>query len=130
MNEASGVTGDGPRRAEWRTWGVVFSAWTLVAVLFSIQNYLILQRAGQPRPWPQVLVTELTSWWVWALMTVPIVRVVRRFPLVASRQLRVVAVHVLAGLVAALITSSLEGLTRHFLPWYEARSSVIGEVRT
>jgi LytS/YehU family sensor histidine kinase len=63
-------------------------------------------------------------------MTPPIVAVVRRFPLSASRHLRVVGVHVLAGLVAALIASSLEGLTRHFLPWYEARSTVAGEVRT
>jgi sensor histidine kinase YesM len=39
-------------------------------------------------------------------------------------------VHVVAGLVAALAASSLEGLTRHYLPWYESRATLAGEVRS
>ena len=130
--DARAVAGrDGtPRHFAWRVWSIVFVAWTLVAILFATQNYLILEYAGRTQPWLRLVATALSSWWVWAAMTIPIAALARRVPLSPTRSIRVGAVHVVAALAAGLVAASLEGVTRHYLPWFESRATLAGEVRS
>ena len=88
---------DGPLR-----WALVFLFWTLIGLSFASQFYVASYKAGRPVTWGQAVGWSLGDWYVWAVMSLPIVQLARRFRFDDARWGRNVAIHVAASAICSL----------------------------
>src|SRR5256885_10826949 len=74
-------------------WALVFLFWTLIGLSFASQLYLSNYKAGRSISWGQAVGWSLGDWYVWAVMSLPIVQLARRYRFDDARWGRNVAVH-------------------------------------
>lgn len=93
---------DGCRmRLRWSHVLIVIAAWTVVAVLFTPQMYVINQRAPVPPSWWQAFVINGTTFYAWAVLTPLVLWFVRRCPVERERIWMTLAAHLAAAVVVA-----------------------------
>jgi two-component system, LytTR family, sensor kinase len=102
-------------RRRWLVAGLVWAAWTALAVFFAITTSLTYISQDRPPLWGLVLAFALAQWWIWAALTPAVVWVARRAPLTRPRLVQSVVVHLMAGLVAAAIKVNVEGAAREWV---------------
>jgi two-component system LytT family sensor kinase len=62
-------------------WGAgIFLVWTVLALIFVPQQYLRNQGAPIPLTWTQSTLSQLLTFWTWALLTPAVIWFGRRFP--------------------------------------------------
>jgi two-component system LytT family sensor kinase len=62
-------------------WGAgIFLVWTILALVFVPQQYLRNQGAPIPPTWAQSTLSQLLTFWAWALLTPAVIWFGRRFP--------------------------------------------------
>lgn len=88
--------------------------WGAVAAFSVSQIYLARTALGHPPPLGPLLVLEVPVWAFWALLTVPMVMLARRFPLDGPRIVGQVLVHVVAGIATGVASVAFQTL------WYQA----------
>ena len=76
--------------------------WTLVGLAFASQFYLSSTLLGRSVTWGQAISYSLGDWYVWALLSVPILMLARRFPPEGAAPWRTAGIHLVAALVASL----------------------------
>jgi two-component system, LytTR family, sensor kinase len=100
---ATGLTGAGaearPHRLELL---LIFAGWTAYGLFNANQTYVAAEIRGSPIPAGQVLSGAMTDAFLWALPTVAIFWLARRFPLARGRLLHHAAVHLIAGITLSL----------------------------
>jgi two-component system LytT family sensor kinase len=96
------VTRGVPIRNRPVRWALVFLFWTLIGLSFASQFYLASYKAGRPVTWGQAVGWSLGDWYVWALMSVPIVQLARRFRFDDVKWGRNVAIHLAASAICSL----------------------------
>jgi signal transduction histidine kinase len=84
-----------------RAWLAVWGGWTALAVFYAVSTSLTYRSTGRPGNWSLSFRRALSEWWLWALLTPPVVWLARRFPISGSRRWRNLAVHVAAGFAVA-----------------------------
>ncbi len=93
-------------RQPWIEAAIIFAGWTVFALItmyqMSVQLDLRASTRGSPISWPQMLSNLLDSY-LWALTTLAVFWLARRFPIERGRALRAFAVHSIAGAVILLI---------------------------
>lgn len=94
----------------WIKWSLVFVFWTIIGLSFASQFYLSSNKFGRPVSWSQALSWSLGDWYVWALLSFPILALARRFPLERPRWIPNVLVHFLASALFAFIYIVLRAL--------------------
>jgi two-component system, LytTR family, sensor kinase len=62
-------------------WFVFVIVWTLVGVFFSTRWYFIYKGTTTPMSWMESLILGLIEWYLWALISLVVFRLCRRFPL-------------------------------------------------
>jgi two-component system, LytTR family, sensor kinase len=77
--------------------------WTLVGLAFAGQFYLSSTLLGRTVTWDQAIGYSLADWYVWALLSVPILWLGRRFPPEGPRVARTAAIHLGAALLCSLV---------------------------
>ncbi len=77
--------------------------WTLVGLAFASQFYLSSTLLGRSVTWGQAISYSLADWYVWAVLSVPILMFARRYPPEVGAPWRTAGIHVLAALVASLL---------------------------
>lgn len=97
-----------------RRWLVVAGVWTAIAVFSVSQIYVARAALGHPPPLAPLLVLELPVWAFWALVTVPVVMLARRFPLDRTRVTGSVLLHGTVAIAIALVSVAFQTL------WYQA----------
>jgi two-component system LytT family sensor kinase len=80
-------------------WLLLFGFWTVVGLSFAGQFYLATAQAGAPVTWRQALSGALGDWYVFALLTVPAVLLVRHFPIGRGHWAGSLSLHLLASVV-------------------------------
>ena len=117
---ANGVTSgaeqasNGQRR--WLIGLLGFAGWTLVGLFFSVQIYLLFNvLEGQALPWWRAITSTLPDWYIWALLSLFIIRLSQRFPLDRENWRRGLLIHLPAGLIVPLIQLTLAVTVLHFL---------------
>jgi signal transduction histidine kinase len=70
---------------------------------FASQFYLSSVKAGRQVSWGQAVTWSLGDWYVWAVLSVPIMRLARRFRFDDVRWTRSVAIHLGASVLFALV---------------------------
>jgi len=88
--------------------GLVF--WTLIGLSFASQFYVSSAKAGRPVSWGQAVSSSLGDWYVWALLSLPIMQLARRFRFDAPAWGRSLAVHLGASLGFSLVYVLLRAL--------------------
>ncbi len=95
--------------------GLVF--WTAVALVFSVQDALLMPRLGVAMPFHRHLVTELASWWPCALLTPPIVAATLRVRAPGPSLARALLLHTLGAALFVTVGGALMGLLESLVPW-------------
>ena len=84
--------------------------WTLVAFAFAGQFYLSNSLLGRSVAWQAALSYALADWYVWAVLSVPIVWFARRQPPEGAHAVRTGALHLGAALVCSFLYVLLRSL--------------------
>ncbi|RXK53402.1 sensor histidine kinase [Oleiharenicola lentus] len=77
--------------------------WTLVGLAFASQFYLSSTLLGRSVTWGQAIGYSLGDWYVWAVLSVPILMVARRYPPEGTQVWRTAGIHLAAALVCSLV---------------------------
>jgi two-component system, LytTR family, sensor kinase len=75
----------------------------MIGLSFASQFYLSSLKSGRPYRGAQAVTWSLGDWYVWALLSVPIIQLARRFRFDDVRWTRSVAIHLLASVLCALV---------------------------
>jgi sensor histidine kinase YesM len=84
--------------------------WTLVGLAFASQFYLSSTLLGRSVTWGQAISYSLGDWYVWALLSVPILMLARRFPPEAGAPWRAAGIHLVAALSISLVYVAVRAL--------------------
>jgi signal transduction histidine kinase len=90
-------------RQSWVPWSLFVGFWTVLGLSFASQFYLSSRLFGYYTvTWGQAVNVTLGDWYVWALLSLPIISVARRFPLHRRNWHRLVVIHVTFSLLISL----------------------------
>jgi signal transduction histidine kinase len=84
--------------------------WTLVGLAFASQFYLSSTLLGKSVTWTQAITYSLGDWYVWAVLSIPILMLARRFPPEGGQRWRTAAIHLAAALIFSLLYVVLRAL--------------------
>jgi two-component system, LytTR family, sensor kinase len=88
-----------------KRWILILCAWTIVGLLFTIQEIVVAKAHGGHVSWVIVGAIELVYWYVWAACTPLVIAMAKRFPLTGPRFLSHIAIHTIASFVIAPLGS-------------------------
>src|SRR5438874_1099265 len=86
----------------WTKWVLWFCFWTLLGLSFASQFYISSAKAGLDVTWRQAVSYALGDWYVFALLSVPVIYLARRFRLEGGARARNLGVHLLASVLFSL----------------------------
>ena len=89
-------------------WGVIFLAWTLIVLTFSVQAYVFAVSRNRPDSFRHEFLVASTEWYVWAALTPLVLFLCRRFRITSQSWIGPVTVHVIAGLLVSLVQLSVQ----------------------
>jgi signal transduction histidine kinase len=90
-------------RQNWVPWTLFVGLWTIIGLSFASQFYLSSSLFGYNTvTWGQAIHITLGDWYVWAVLSLPILWFARRFPLHRRNWSKLVVIHLAASLVACL----------------------------
>ena len=104
-------------RRLWLETALIFAAWTVFALLVANQSYTLSALGGRQMPVFVALRPAFLEAVLWALTTIAIFWLARRFPLDRGRVLRGIAVHLVAAVAIALVRTGVMVVLRGYLPW-------------
>ncbi len=86
-------------------WILILCAWTMVGLLFTVQEIVVAKVHGGQVSWMIVGVIELSYWNVWAACTPLVIALAKRFPLTGPRFGHHIAIHTIASFLMAPLGS-------------------------
>jgi two-component system, LytTR family, sensor kinase len=89
------------RQVMW--WGLAMGFWTVIGLSFASQYYLSSLKAGRPVSWGHAVSWSLGDWYVWGVLSVPIIHLARRFRFDDVRWIRSVVIHLVASGAFSLV---------------------------
>jgi two-component sensor histidine kinase len=81
----------------WVRWLFGFVFWTLIGLSFACQFHISSSKAGLDVAWRQAIDYALGDWYVFGLLSVPVIRLARTFHFEAGSRGRSLAVHLLGS---------------------------------
>src|SRR6188768_1511677 len=109
-------------RRLWLETAIIFAAWAVFGLLLANQSVIQSALGGRQMPWVTALRPGLLEASLWALTTVAIFWLARRFPLERGRVFRGIVVHLVAAVVIALARTGFMVVLGWYVPWVRARS--------
>jgi two-component system, LytTR family, sensor kinase len=89
-------------------WALIFAAWTLIVVTFSVQAYVFAVARGRADSfWHEFLVAS-TDWYVWAALTPLVLFFCRRFRITSNNWLSAVPVHLAVGVLISFLQLAIQ----------------------
>jgi two-component system, LytTR family, sensor kinase len=82
-------------------WILILCAWTIVGLLFTVQQIVLAKVDGEHVNWVIVSAIELVYWNVWAAYTPLVIGLAKRFPLTGARFVPHIAIHTIASVLIA-----------------------------
>jgi two-component system, LytTR family, sensor kinase len=101
---------------------LVLAAWTVFGLITANQFHMQGVLGGRPASWVHVLRHGLFEAYLWALVTLALFWLARRFPLERGRMLRRAPVHLAGALVLALGRVAVMVETSRYVDWIGERS--------
>lgn len=101
---------------------IIFAAWTIFGLLLAHQSYIQAAIGGRQMPWYVAVRPAALESFLWALTTLAIFWLARRFTLERGRMLRGIAAHLVASVVIALTRSGLMVVLGWYVAWVRPRT--------
>src|ERR1041385_4081100 len=99
----------------WSKVALVLLFWTLLGFAFAGQLYLSSSKRGSPVTWSFALGRALADWYVFMLLSLPAVRLARRFQLERGRWQGALFLHLGAGAVFSVAWMALRAGVEQWL---------------
>src|SRR6266511_427137 len=96
------MSGANPIQRSPLKWAIAFLFWTVIGLSFASQLYLSSYKAGQGVSWGQAVSWSLGDWYVWALVSLPIIQLARRSRFDDRHWGRNVLLHLVASALLSL----------------------------
>jgi two-component system LytT family sensor kinase len=96
---------------------LILCAWTVVGLLFTVQEIVLATVHGGHVNWVIVGAIELGYWYVWAACTPLVIAQAKRFPLTGPRFVSHIAIHTLTSLLMAPLGGVAGYFLSHGLLW-------------
>lgn len=109
-------------RQLWLETALIFAAWTVFGLIMANQFYMQAEVSGRPAPWGVVLRHGLFEAYLWALATLAVFWLVRRFPLERGRIPEGIAVHLVGAVVFSLARVAVMVEMSRLVEWLGQRS--------
>jgi two-component sensor histidine kinase len=84
-------------KIRWVKWLIGFGFWTLIGLSFACQFHISSSQAGLDVTWRQAISYALGDWYVFALLSVPVIQLARTFHFEAGTRGRSLAAHLLGS---------------------------------
>jgi len=96
------------RMRRFLQWALIFLAWTLIVVTFSVQAYVFAVARGRPDSfWHEFLVAS-SDWYIWAALTPLVLFFCRRFRITSDNWLSAVPVHLAVGILISFLQLAIQ----------------------
>jgi sensor histidine kinase YesM len=89
-------------QSRWGKWLLGFGFWTLLGLSFASQFYISSAKAELAVTWKQAVSYALGDWYVFALLSIPVHYLARRFPLDSGNRFTRIAVHIVGSILFSL----------------------------
>ncbi len=91
-------------RQNWVPWSLFIGIWTVIGLAFASQFYLSSSLFGYYSvTWGQAISITLGDWYVWALLSLPIMWFARRFPLHRRNWAKLAVIHTAASALVCVV---------------------------
>src|ERR1700752_2332919 len=87
--------------------GLIFAAWTSLALIPGIQAHAYIISLGHSITWGHALLPPLLNHWIWAILTPGVLWLSARYPIERRAWVRVVGIHVLGSFGFAVLHVAL-----------------------
>ncbi|MDQ8186500.1 histidine kinase [Pelagicoccus sp. SDUM812002] len=104
-------------RGGTKSFVLLFLLWTAVGLSFASQFYLSSSLSGRPVSWGQAISYSLADWYVWALLSLIVLRLAHRVPIERLRWSRHMLVHLIASILIALAYAFIRALVAQAQTW-------------
>ncbi|HEX5966789.1 MAG TPA: histidine kinase [Pyrinomonadaceae bacterium] len=105
------VSDDNPRHRPFlkrlARYGIIWGLWTIVALFFSTQIFMMYYAEGQPIPYKRAFIVQGSACYLWALVTPLVLWLARRFCIDRNQWIRKMALHFVFSLVLVTVLISL-----------------------
>jgi len=89
-------------------WALIFAAWTLIVVTFSVQAYVFAVARGRPDNfWHEFLVAS-SDWYIWAALTPLVLYFCRRFRITSDDWVPTVLMHLIVGIAISFLQLAIQ----------------------
>jgi len=102
--------------------------WSLIGLAFAGQFYLSSSLLGRYITWGQAIRYSLADWHVWALLSIPIAALARRYPPAPDTPWKTAGIHLGAGLFFALVYVVVRALVGQVHGWLIDEQATFMEV--
>jgi signal transduction histidine kinase len=89
-------------QSRWAKWFLGFGFWTILGLSFASQFYMSSAKAGLEVTWKQAVSYALGDWYVFALLSIPVIFLARQFPFETGRRSWSLLAHSLGSVLFSL----------------------------
>ena len=114
-------------RKLWVKWSLFAAFWTLIGLSFASQFYISSYMAGGFVAWKQAVSYALADWYVFALLSVPVIQLARRFRFEGDEWSRSVGVHLGASVLFSLLYILLRAWVGQAQGWMAGAEKPLAE---
>lgn len=108
-------------------WMLLFGLWTAIGLSFAAQFYISNSRLGRPVFWWDAVSYALLDWYVFALLSIPVAALSRRFPVHLSTWKVNIPLHLVAGAVFSFLFIVLRAWAAQVQGWINGHPADFGE---
>ena len=112
-------------RRFWLEPAIVFAAWAVFGLLLANQSYIQAALAGRQMPVLVAVRPALVEAALWAITTLAIFWLARRYPIERGRVLRGIVVHLVGAIVIALARTGVMVVLGWYVTWVRPRDFTI-----
>src|ERR1041385_158920 len=101
-------------------WALIFAAWTLIVVTFSVQAYVFAVVRGRPDNFRHEFLVASSDWYIWVALTPLVLFFCRRFRITSDNWLSAVPLHLAFGIAISFLQLAIQVRLNYILnPGYK-----------
>ncbi len=106
----------------------LLALWSVVGLAFASQLYLSNSLLGRPISWREAISAPLEDWYVYGVLSLPVVWLARRFPPELGPRWRAAALHLGAAVVFSFVYVALRAVVGQVDSWVAGESATFAEI--
>ena len=96
------------RTRRFLQWALIFVAWTLIVITFSVQAYVFAVARGRPDSFWHEFLVAASDWYIWAALTPLALFCCRHFRITSDNWLSAVPVHLVGGILISFLQLAIQ----------------------